>query len=133
MVRISSFALVCCDKDHDQKSLGRKVFLSAHSYSPSWREVKARTKRRNLARTYAEAVKECCLQGCSCWVVFLCTSGPLAQGGTTHSVLVLSISIINQENSAYNPIKWTHFLNYNFLFVDNYTLCPVVRKINSIK
>lgn len=132
-MRISSFALVYCDKDHDQRSLGRKVFLSAHSYSPSWRQVKARTKGRNLARTYAEAIEECCLQAWSCWLVFLCTPGPLALGGTTHSVLVLSISIINQENSPYNPIKWTHFLNYDFLFTVNYSLCPVVRKLASIK
>ena len=96
---LSWFAFCCCDKHHDQKSVGRKgIWLIFLGHSPSLREV----REGHQVRTEAQAMEEQCLSRLTLHgllsLLSYTTHDGLPTNDSVHRELDPPTSISNQED-----------------------------------
>ena len=129
-------------KGHDQSSLGREgfVWLMLPHHSSSLKEVRTGTqagqepKGRSWCRGHGGAL----LTG---FLIMACSACFLMESRTTSpgmTPLTLGLALPHQSlikempyRSAYSLILWRHFLNWDSLLSDDFSLCHIDIKLSS--
>lgn len=122
----------CCDKDYGKKLRAKSLFQFIVEDV-----LEGGQGKESRGKNWGSLVRRgILLPGLFPWLVqpdFLYTPGSLSSDCTHHTKLCPFTAVINQDDVTQafpRSILWDYFLNWVFLFSDNYTLCQVDKTNN---